>query len=75
MAIVKFISLDAEARTVTMEVNGQQVVRGIAENVQNVDQYIEDLAKGLAQEANEPNPFITPETNTAYSPGDVVVEA
>lgn len=72
MPIVKFISFDPEARTVTMEVDGQQVVRGIAANVQDVDKYIEDLARGLAQEVSEPNPFVIPEVTT-YQSGEVVV--
>ena len=44
---VIFKSIDLEARKVTLSVDGEDVCRSIASNVDDVDGYIESLAKGL----------------------------
>ena len=44
---VIFKSIDLEARKVTLSVDGEDVCRSIASNVDDVDGYIKSLAKGL----------------------------
>lgn len=52
MAIVKFTSIDKEARTVTFDVDSNPVTRKIPDQfVGSIDEHIEALAKGLAVEA------------------------
>tara|TARA_R100001530_G_scaffold13251_3_gene12263 strand:+ start:1767 stop:2018 length:252 start_codon:yes stop_codon:yes gene_type:complete len=52
MAVVKFVSIDDAERTVTMDVDGVEVVRNVPnEYAGTIDDYIKALAAGLVVEA------------------------
>ena len=73
MATVKFVSVDSEKREVTMDVDGKEVVRGIANNVEDTDAYIQALANGLAIEADNESAKVAALKETTYKSGDVLV--
>ena len=71
MSTVTFIELNKEARTVTLDVDGTQVTRGIADNVgdDQLEEYINALARGLVTEAeNTPKEI----TTSPYETGQVL---
>lgn len=52
--MIKFKNLDASARTVTFDIDGQEIVRGVPEFFEGtIDDYILALASGLAIEFTE----------------------
>ena len=72
MATVKFISVDLGKREVTMDVDGKEVVRGIANNVEDTDVYIQALANGLAIEADNESAKVVALKETTFKLGDIM---
>jgi len=71
---VKFISLDSETRTATFDVDGEQVVRQIADGVttETLEDHLFALAQGLITEYKErQQPVIQ---DAPFQSCDVIVE-
>ena len=73
MSKVTFISLDKENRKVTLDVDGTQFTRGIAENVgdEDLEKYIVALASGLIAEVNDVPKELT---ESPFTSGHVIDE-
>ena len=64
--------MDSEKREVTMDVDGKEVVRGIANNVEDTDAYIQALANGLAIEADNESASVIALKETTFKSGDIM---